>query len=130
MKTTYGVALAAICGAVAGASMVSALQAQPPDAPAYFIANIQQVTDAALYARYRAAAPRTEEPFGGHVVARGAPIMLDSSQPPAGTVTVIQFPSVKALMGWWNSPAYASIRPMREQATVSRAYAVAGLPAP
>ena len=40
MKSSYSVALAALCGVIGGAALVSALHAQSADAPAYFVGNV------------------------------------------------------------------------------------------
>lgn len=130
MISIYTVVVAAACGVAAGALVVSALHARTSAVPAFFVGNIEQVSDEALLAKYRAVVAKTESDYGGYAVARGRPVMLDSSPLPTGSVVILQFPSMKALMDWWNSPAYAAVRLMREQASVGRIYALEGLPLP
>jgi uncharacterized protein (DUF1330 family) len=107
---------------------MQALHAQSAQTPAYFVANIEQVTDPQTMARYRAAADKTEAPFGGRFLARGMPQAMDSSALPKGQILLLRFPSMQALRGWWNSPAYSALRPLRERSSVGRFYAIEGLP--
>ena len=127
---SLSIATAALCGLIAGAALVSALQAQSASSHAYFVGNVEQITDQAAMDKYRAEAPKIEAAFGGKIVARGNPQALDASALPKGTIVIIEFPNMKALRSWWQSPAYAAVRPIREEASVGRFYAVDGLPAP
>ena len=91
--------------------------------------NVQEVKDAEAYKAYAAKVPDTLAPFGGKFIVRGAePVILDASRKPPGYIVVIQFPSMKALRDWWNSPVYSSVRPIRERLTTGQNYAVEGLP--
>ena len=130
MERSGSIAISAACGLVAGASLVQALHAQSAQTPAYFVANVEQVTDPQTMARYRTAADKTEAPFGGKFLARGMPEKMDASAPPEGQIIILQFPSMKALRGWWNSPAYSALRPLRERSSVGRFYAIEGVPTP
>jgi uncharacterized protein (DUF1330 family) len=131
MKTVLNMSLAGALGLIAGASAMQLLHAQTASAPAYLVANIESVNDAATFAQYREAATRSFAPYGGHRLVRDAtPVRLDSSPLPQGKIVILQFPSMEALQHWWNSPAYTAVRPLRERAAVTRLYAVQGLPAP
>jgi uncharacterized protein (DUF1330 family) len=127
MNSIHKMALGSALGVFVGAAAMAVLHAQTASAPAYLISNITQIKDQAMLDEYRAAAPKTEEAFGAHVLARATPVKLDSSALPEGTIAIIEFPSMKALQGWWNSPAYVAVRPLREKSTVGRLYAVEGL---
>jgi len=131
MKFVYKIAIGSAFGMIVGTSGTEVLHAQATTAPppAYLIANIEEVTDKAMLAQYGAAVPKTEAAFGGLVIVRGSrPVALDSSPQPKGTFVVIQFPSMQALRGWWNSPEYSALRPLREKSTVGRVFAVEGMP--
>ena len=128
MQSIYKTLVAIIFGFVAGALSIAALRAQPSSAPAFVIANVEDVKDAAIFAQYRTAAAKTEAAFGGHAIARGAGQKLDDSSPPKGEVVVIQFPSMKALKDWWSSREYTAVRPLREKSTTSHLFALEGLP--
>jgi len=97
----------------------------------YLVVNIESVNDAATFAQYREAATKSFVPYGGQRLVRDAtPVRLDSSIPPEGKIVILQFPSMKALQDWWNSPAYTAARPLREKSSVVRLFAVQGLPTP
>jgi uncharacterized protein (DUF1330 family) len=116
-------------GVISGGAGIAALHAaEAQTAPAWVVANIASVHDQAMYDKYRAGVTATQTPFGGKVVARTKAVKLDESTPPEGNVLLIKFPSMKALQSWWNSPAYAAIKPLRENATKSVEYALEGLP--
>jgi uncharacterized protein (DUF1330 family) len=128
MKSNWKIALAGVLGIVVGAASMAALAAGSA-APAYYVGNVQEVKDAEAYKVYASKVPDTLNPFGGKFIVRGAePVILDASKKPPGYIVVIQFPSMKNLRDWWNSPVYSSIRPIRERLTIGQNYAVEGLP--
>jgi uncharacterized protein (DUF1330 family) len=121
---------ATLAGMACGAAAMAALAAQT-SAPAYYVGNVQEVKDPEAYKTYAARVPETLTPFGGKFIVRGAePVILDASRKPPGYIVIIQFPSMKNLRDWWNSPVYSSIRPIRERLTTGQNYAVEGLPSP
>ena len=131
MKCLSKMALVGAFGIVAGAAAMGVLRAETAAAPAYLIVNIEEVKNDVAWRQYRNATPATEAAFGGRALVRAAkPIMIDSSPLPKGTWVVLQFPSVKSLKDWWNSPAYSALRPLRENSTVGRLFALEGVPAP
>jgi uncharacterized protein (DUF1330 family) len=133
MRSASTTALVGTLGVFAGAAALGILHAQAAsaDAPAYVIANAEAVTDSATLAKYTTVVGKTIRDFGGHVIVRGAmPVKLDASPLPKGVFVIVQFPSMKALRDWWNSPEYSAIRPYREQSTVEHLFAVEGVPAP
>jgi uncharacterized protein (DUF1330 family) len=128
MGSAYRTALAGLSGIAFGAIGMAAFAAQAT-LPAFYIANIQEVKDAQAYTAYTAKVVDTLTPYGGRFVVRGAePVILDASKKPPGYIVVIQFPSMKNLRDWWDSPVYSGIRPIRERLTTGQAYAVEGLP--
>ena len=131
MKTAIKMSLVGALGIVAGASAMQVLQAQTASAQAYLVGNIETITDEATFAQYRAAVGKTQAPYGGHALVRDAtPVPVDASSLPQGKIVILQFPSMKALQDWWNSPAYAAVRPLLEKSSVGRLFAVEGLPSP
>jgi uncharacterized protein (DUF1330 family) len=131
MNTAIKMSVTGALGLIAGVLGVQLLHAQTTSVPAYLVANIQTVNDEATWAQYRAAVGKTQTPFGGQALVRDAtPVRLDSSTLPQGKFVLLQFPSMKALQDWWNSPAYTAVRPLREKSTVAQIFAVEGLPAP
>lgn len=97
--------------------------------PAYLIADIE-VIDADAFAAYRAANPAIVAQFGGEYAALGGAVeVLEGDWQPRRTV-MIRFPSMAALKAWYESPAYAAIKPIRERATRTRLVAIEGVEEP
>jgi uncharacterized protein (DUF1330 family) len=129
MQSKWKIALAALSGLALGAAGMAAFAAQTATAPAYYVGNVQEVKDAEAYKAYAAKVGDTLKPFGGTFIVRGAePVILDASRKPPGYIVVIQFPSMRNLRAWWDSPVYSAIRPIRERLTTGQNYAVEGLP--
>ena len=132
MRPIFGMVLAGSIGVMVGAGGMSVLQAQTAEPAAFIVSNTQEVKDPDLLKKYQAAAPATQVPFGGHPLVRAAmPQMLPGQSGawaqaglPKGTIVIIEFPSMKNLLAWWNSPAYSGIRKQREQATAGQMFAV------
>jgi len=121
--------LACLAGMAFGAAGMAAFAAQTSAPPAYYVGNVQEVKDPDAYKTYAGKVPETLTPFGGKFIVRGAePVILDASRKPPGYIVVIQFPSIKNLRDWRNSPAYSAIRPIRERLTTGQNYAVEGMP--
>ena len=129
MRSTWKIVLTCLSGIVFGAAGMAALAAQTVAPPAYYVGNVQEVRDAEAYKAYAGKVADTLMPFGGKFIVRGAePVILDASRKPPGYIVIIQFPSMKNLRDWWNSPVYSSIRPIRERLTIGQNYAVEGVP--
>jgi len=129
MNPHLGTVLTATSGIIVGSLCTTMLHAQKERSHAFLIADIADVTDPAMLKQYQAAAPAVNAAFGGHVLARGTAIGVDSkSPPPDGTIVVIEFPDIDHLHDWYNSPAYAKIKPLRDRSSTTRLYAVEGLP--
>jgi uncharacterized protein (DUF1330 family) len=127
VKTTAKLLLAISLGVLGGASGMQVLQAQTATLPGYIVMNIQSVSDQAMFDKYRSMASKSRAPFGGNpIVAHAKPVAVDSSALPRGEILIFKFPSLKAAQDWWHSPAYAAAQPLRENSTVSTAYAVEG----
>ena len=131
MESTRKIAWAGLSGIALGAAGTAAFAVQTAGPPAYYVGNVQEVRDAEAYRAYAEKVPDTLMPFDGKFIVRGAePVILDASRKPPGYIVVIQFPSMKNLRDWWNSPVYSSIRPIRERLTTGQNYAVEGVPLP
>ena len=81
--------------------------------PGYVIAMLD-VTDAAAYERYKAAAPPTVTAAGGRYLSRGGESALEGIHD-GRRVVLIEFPSVDAARAWHQSSAYAEARKVRER---------------
>jgi uncharacterized protein (DUF1330 family) len=74
------------------------------------------VRDAALWDDYRAQVPATLAPWGAEILFRGTlNKILGGSHGHRDTV-VIRFPDGSAIDGWFASPAYQALIPLRERA--------------
>ena len=98
--------------------------------PAYVIAEVEPdpahpaaPADAQRYARE---APATIAAFGGRYVAVGGRVATLEGEAPRGYIVIIGFDSLERAQAWYNSPAYAAIRPIRQNSTRSRVLIVEG----
>jgi len=74
------------------------------------------IKDEEKWARYRAQVPATLAPWGAELVFRGqVESVLAGSHAHTDSV-VIRFPDSAAVAGWYRSPAYQALIPLREQA--------------
>lgn len=127
MKTNHKLATAVLAGVsigVAGTKAIHAQQVKTP--PAYVIAEVE-VTDSEALKHYGAKAPQTLVPFGGHYVVAGGKVQTLEGEAPKGYVVVIGFDSLEKARGWYDSPAYEAIKPIRQRATKSRLLLAEGI---
>ena len=82
---------------------------------AYVVGQIT-VKDADKWAEYRSRVPETLVPWGAEVVFRGKQFAAFSGSCPHPDIVVIRFPEAAAVAGWYASPAYQAIIPLRQQA--------------
>jgi len=73
----------------------------------------ETVTDQAKFDTYRAGVVATLEPFGGKFVVRGGRLTIVEGEWPHPRLVVIEFPSREAAEGWYRSPAYQKLLPLR-----------------
>ena len=115
--------MAGVSIGVAGAKAIHAQQVKTP--PAYVIAEVE-VTDPTTLQKYGEKAPQIVASFNGHYVVRGGKVQALEGEPPKGYVVVIGFDSAEKAREWYDSPAYAAIRPFRQSSTKSRLFIVEG----
>jgi uncharacterized protein (DUF1330 family) len=126
MKTQLKLALAVLAGVsigVVGAAAIHAQQTKTP--PGYVIAEVE-VTDPTTLKKYGDKAPQIVASFNGHYVVRGGNVQPLEGEPPKGFIVIIGFDSVQKAREWYDSPAYAAIRPFRQSSTKSRIFIVEG----
>ena len=81
----------------------------------YVIGHIT-VKDADKWAEYRSQVPATLAPWGAELVFRGERrAVLGGAHAHTDTV-VIRFPDAEAVDGWFRSPAYQALIPLRQAA--------------
>ncbi|NLR75102.1 DUF1330 domain-containing protein [Leeia aquatica] len=74
------------------------------------------VHDEALWARYRQQVPATLAPWQGRVLARGTLGPALCGQPQGEQGVILHFPSQAHAEGWYGSPAYQALLPLRQAA--------------
>jgi len=82
---------------------------------AYVVGHIS-VKNPEMWAEYRSKVPETLSPWGGELVFRGKQVAALSGENTHPDIVVIRFPSVADVDGWFSSPAYQSLVPLRQQA--------------
>ena len=127
MKTNHKLALAMLAGVSIGVAGATAIHAQQvKTAPGYFIAEVE-VTDPANMNKYGQKVPETLAPFNHQYLVRSNKIQTLEGEAPKGGVVVIAFDSAEKAREWYDSPAYAAIRPIRQSAAKCRIFIVEGL---
>ena len=126
-KLTLALTAGLSIGIVAGLAGARLLQAQTKAGPGFVIAEVD-VTDLARIQEYGSKVPATLAPFSHHYVIRSSKIQSLEGDTPRGGIVMIAFESVEKAREWYDSPAYAAIRPIRQSAAKSRIFIVEGLP--
>ena len=127
MKTKWKLALATLAGISIGVAGARASQAeQGKTAPGYVVAEVE-VNDLPMMQKYGKKVPETLVRFNYRYVIRSSKIQSLEGEPPKGGIVVIPFDSVEKAREWYDSPAYAAIRPIRQSAAKSRIFIVEGL---
>ncbi|RDI66887.1 DUF1330 domain-containing protein [Nocardia pseudobrasiliensis] len=79
---------------------------------AYAIAHLSNVDLGADIVEYLRRIDATLAPFGGRFIVHGGRQMV-AEGPADGVIVVIEFPDYEAAQGWYASPAYQKILPLR-----------------
>jgi uncharacterized protein (DUF1330 family) len=87
----------------------------PAPATAYVIGHIV-IKDPEAWAAYRNQVPATLLPWRGEILVRGRLTVELSGRSPFTDTVVIRFPDTAAVEGWYHSPAYQALIPLRERA--------------
>lgn len=82
---------------------------------AYVIGNIT-VRDASKWAEYRSHVPGTLIEWGGELVLRANQGVVLGGAHRHPDVVVLRFPDLASAHGWYGSPEYQALIPLREQA--------------
>jgi uncharacterized protein (DUF1330 family) len=132
MKSNLKMTLAVRTGIAIGTAAAQTIRGQQVKTPpAYVIAEVEKdptkgedPTDAK---RYSEEAPKSLAPFGGQYRVRGGKVQTVEGEAPKGYIVVIAFESVQKARGWYYSPAYEAIKPIRQNSTKSRILIVEGV---
>ena len=130
MKSKYKLLVAVAAGLLVGAAGNNAIHGQQAKTSVvYVISEADAITDPTAIKTYGAKVGETLAPFNGHyhfVALGGKTESLDGDAPPKGIV-VIAFDSSEQARAWYDSPAYAAIRPIRQAAVKGRMFIVEGV---
>jgi len=131
MKSTRVLVATAAATFVLGLGAGAVIEAQQArTAPAYVVAEVT-VKDPVAFQKYSSQVPDTLKPYGGQFLVRGGRTMPLEGPPPGQRVVVLRFDSLEQAKGWYNSPAYSALRPLRQQAAETHNFIVEGVrPAP
>jgi uncharacterized protein (DUF1330 family) len=130
VKSKYKLLVGVVAGTLVGAAGNHTIHGQGVKTPpVYLISEADVITDPTGVKEYGAKVLETLAPFNGHyhfVVRGGKTESLDGDAPPKGIV-VIAFDSSEQARAWYDSPAYAAIRPIRQAAVKGRMFIVEGV---
>jgi uncharacterized protein (DUF1330 family) len=93
---------------------------------AYFIVQAT-ITDQAQFQKYREAVVPFIASFGGKFAARGAKVEVFEGEHDMRSVVMFEFPDMKAIRAFWNSPDYEPIKKLREGAATLNVWAFPGV---
>ena len=130
MRMSHKLALAVLAGlsiGVAGDKVIHAQQVKTPQG--YVVAEVE-VSDPTAIQKYGEKVPETLAPFNHQYLVVSHNIQALEGEPPKGGIVVIAFDSVEKAREWYDSPAYAAIRPIRQSAAKSRLFIVEGIAPP
>jgi uncharacterized protein (DUF1330 family) len=94
--------------------------------PAYALAHLRTPNLHPDVLDYIERIQSTLDPFGGRFIVHGAEVEVREGPWP-GTVVIIEFPDVEAARGWYESPAYREILPLRTDHIEGEAIIVEGV---
>lgn len=101
--------------------------AEKPESPAYYVAEFQ-VHDRPAMKPYSEQVESTFKPFSGRYIARGGKLLPLEGDVLKGGVIIIQFDSLAQAQAWYDSPAYAKLKPIRHQAATSHVFIIGSSP--
>jgi uncharacterized protein (DUF1330 family) len=127
MRTNLKLMLAVLVGVLIGSIAGLVVRGQQiRTAPGYLIAEVE-ITDPGKLQNYAEKVERTLAPFNHRYVVRTTKIQTLEGDVPTNRIVIIAFDSVDKAREFYDSPAYAAIRPIRQSAAKSRIFIVEGL---
>ncbi|WP_426959126.1 DUF1330 domain-containing protein [Muricoccus radiodurans] len=94
---------------------------------AYAVGQLHDVSMGPEIVAYLQGIDATLAPFGGRFIIHGGPIQALEGTP-AGDLIVIAFPDMDRARGWYDSPAYRAILPLRTNNARGVAFLIEGVP--
>ncbi|NVO04688.1 MAG: DUF1330 domain-containing protein [Rhodoferax sp.] len=94
---------------------------------AYLYGNIE-IHDPVLYETYRAQVPAVIAAYGGRYLVRGGPVALLEGDIPLARQVILEFPDMRSLKAFYDSPEYGVLKAIRQQAARGSIVAIEGVP--
>lgn len=92
----------------------------------YVVVNVR-VTDPVRYAEYRDKAPDTIARYGGRYLARGGAVEVIEGEWDPQRLILLEFENMKRFREWYDSPDYAPLKQLRQEAAATQLVVVEGL---
>lgn len=93
-----------------------------------YVFGHMKVTDPAVYETYRAGVLDTIKAHGGRFLVRGAPPEPREGGTAWNRVVILEFPSLAAARGWYDSPEYQKLAKIRQSASSGDLILLEGAP--
>jgi uncharacterized protein (DUF1330 family) len=92
-----------------------------------FVIYQGEVLDPVRYEEYKALAAASIAAAGGRYVVRGGDFDVLEGDAPAGRTVMVEFPTRRAAIDWYEGAEYTAARAIREGAARARMYVVDGV---
>ena len=126
MKPHYALPTALVAGLAIGAILTTALRAQNTP-PAYVVAEVV-IHDTEAFAKdYAPKVTGTLQPYGGRLLVSGGKLTPLEGDVPQRFV-IIAFDNLENARGWYGSPAYQQLVPIRQKTSKSTLFIAEGIP--
>jgi len=93
---------------------------------AYAVVNVR-VTDPVRHEEYRSKVPATIASYGGRYLVRGGALEVLEGEWDPERLVVLEFESIGRLREWYDSPEYAPLKQLRQEAAATQLVVVEGL---
>jgi uncharacterized protein (DUF1330 family) len=126
MKPHYVLPATLVAGLAIGAILTTALRAQSTP-PAYVVAEVA-IHDADAFAKdYAPRVAGTLQSYGGRLLVSGGTLTPLEGDMPQRFV-IIAFDNMEKARGWYDSPAYQQLVPIRQKTSKSTLFIAEGIP--
>lgn len=124
MKTYLSVAIALLAGGLIGATVMKGAQAQPTP-PAFSVVEIDVIDSDAFQTFAKRNAAGVAAAHGRFLALRGRIVTSEGAAPKA--IALIAWDSLDQAVGYFNSPGFKELIPLRDKGAKVRLFHVEGL---
>jgi uncharacterized protein (DUF1330 family) len=125
MKSHFTLPATLVAGLMIGMVLTTVLRAQSMP-PAYVVAEVAIHDTDAFTRDYAPKVAGTLEPYGGRFLTSGKLMTLEGNVPQR--FVIIAFDSVEKARGWYDSPAYQQLVPIRLKTATTTLFIAEGRP--